>query len=388
MPRSAYNACFRIPDFPAVAIQRAENIQSDVIVIQQQSVLCCTPGAKEKGIEEGDSSQRAERLAPDALMVFRKPATELSVWEEVLQTLSMMTPHMQECRVGMVLVHAQEADDLRRAARLYSACVGIATATSTAQLASYHCAQGTSYIVEESHASSFLANCSVEMLAHYGIDEECIEKLQLFGMNTLSRVAAVQQRQLIAQFGIEGKKLAQTVGDLLAHKKRELPFYVPPEPISASLRFEKSLREPGDIVIALRHIVHQCLNELHELSDRQCCWIGLRFWTHRGPQLYTRRILKEASNRIDAIRTAAEIIARSLINGSEITEMKFELGGLIRASGVQMSFLDEKVDTASIAYSVEQRYPNTMYKAQVRNANAYLAEERVQLISYAVEALV
>ncbi len=385
MARRLHIACFHIPDFPAVALRRAERIDGDVIVVQKNSVISCTAGARKRGVEIGDSSQRAERLAPDAQIYMRKYVTELSVWEEVLQALYTITPHIMELRMGTAALHAMDAQKLRLFAEQYQACVGVASARLSAELAAYSCVPGSLHFIDDSDIQSFLRDCPVELLRFYAVEEECIEKLQLFGLNSLSAVSTLSQRHLVAQFGAEGKRLGTVVQDLLRDRRSPLPFFQPPQPISASLQFEQSVREPRELVAALRDLVAKNFQELLSVYGRQCCWIGIRMIQSHMHPLYARRILKQACDSIDSIRTAAEILLRSMMQGKECSELRFELGGLVQATALQLSFLSERIEPAVIARKVEQRYPHSMFKAEVRNASAYLAEDRYTLLPYAKE---
>ncbi len=383
MARHLHIACFHIPDFPAVAVRRAERIDGDVIVVQKLQVLSCTAGARARGVEQGDSSQRAERLAPGAHIVMRRYVVELSIWEEVLQALYTITPHMIELRMGTVLLHAMDAQKLRAFATHYQACVGIASSRRSAQLAAYSCEPGSLHFVDDADVRDFLNETPVELLRFFDIEEDCLEKLRLFGLSSLAAVATLTQRQLVAQFGKSGKQLGEVVQDLLRDRRSPLPFYQPPQPINTVLRFEEALREPGELVAALRDMVQAGVAQLHSVYGRQCCWVGVRMQVGEPYPHYARRILKQACNSIDSIRTAAEILLRGMMKGRECHELSVELGGLVHGTATQLSFVHERIEPAVIARKVEQRYPHSMFKAEVRNAAAYLAEDRFTLLPYA-----
>ncbi len=385
MARHLHIACFHIPDFPAVALARAERIDGDVIVVQKHSVISLTAGARARGVELGDSGQRAERLAPSAQILLRKYVVELSVWEEVLQALYTITPHIMELRMGTAVLYAMDAQKLRLFAAQYQACVGVASARLSAQLAAYSCEVGSLHFVDDSDVQDFLRNCPVELLRFFQIEEDILEKLQLFGLQSLSALAAITRRQLVAQFGKAGERIATVVQDLMRDRRAPLPFFQPPPLLHAHRSFELAVREPRELQAALRDMVTECQQELLSVSARQCCWIGLRFVNAKAVQRYARRILKQATSGIDAIRTAAEILLRTMMNGEECSELRFELGGLTQAQALQLSFVHERVEPAVIARKVEQRYPHSMFKAEVRNAMAYLAEDRFTLLPYAKE---
>ena len=385
MPRTIHLACFHIPDFPAVAVQRAERLTSDVVIIQKHVVYSCTRGAHALGVEIGDSSQRAERLAPGARLVLRKYTTELSVWEEVLQAVYTLTPHIVVMNAGSALLHATDAQKLRLFAAQYKARVGIASSKLTARLAAYSCESNALHFISDADAKRFLSNAPVELLQHFQIDDDCLEKLGLFGLNTLSKLSKLSERHLGAQFGKQGKRLYKLVQEIMSDKRATLPYFLPPQPIAAHRKFENNIREPREFLSVLDEMLAQAMAELRKIYGRKCCWIGLRLLPHKSQRLYSRRILKEACDSIDYIRTTAQTLLRSLMNGSECTEMTFELGGLVIATATQISFIAEKIEPRILAEKVEQRYPHTMYKAQITNAEAYLAEDRFTLLPYATE---
>ena len=70
-----------------MALQYARACVQDVIVVHRRMVIAATAGARARGVSEGDSSQRAERLAPDSHILLREHGTEQGVWEEVLHSI-------------------------------------------------------------------------------------------------------------------------------------------------------------------------------------------------------------------------------------------------------------------------------------------------------------
>ena len=234
MPHIPHIAAFHIPDFPAVALRYARGCCEDVIVVHRSMVVAATAGARAHGVSEGDSSQRAERLAPDAHILLREHGTEQGVWEEVLHSIYGTTPHMIEESAGTVLLHVQDVAMIRRMAEQFAACVGIAASRTTAQVASYFCQAGSLLFVDDDEAQKFLRQASVSCLSWWGAEEEWLEKMMLFGLRSLKSAGDISERQMVAQFGKGGRIMHQCIRDILSDERRPLPLYEPPPLLRAA----------------------------------------------------------------------------------------------------------------------------------------------------------
>ncbi|MFN9776506.1 MAG: hypothetical protein ACK54V_01450, partial [Candidatus Kapaibacterium sp.] len=95
-----------------------------------------------------------------------------------------------------------------------------------------------------------------------------------------------------------------------------------------------------------------------------------------------RRILIDGSLNDGVLQTTAQILLRKLMDGSECTALHVEMGGLSIAAPEQISFVQERVSPYRIAQTVEQRYPRTMHKVQMKNPDAYLSEQQWMLVPY------
>lgn len=410
MPHTPHIAALHIPDFPAMALQYARACVQDVIVVHRRMVIAATAGARARGVSEGDSSQRAERLAPDAHILLREHGTEKGVWEEVLHAIYATTPHMVEECTGTVLLHVQDIAMLRRVAEQFGARVGIAASRSTAQVASYFCDTGSILFVDDDESKKYVRNASVECLAWWGVEAEWLEKMILFGLHTLGLAGKLTERQMVAQFGKSGRIMHRCIRDILSDERRPLPLYEPPPVLQAIHHFHDPVREPRDLENVLHILMKELLQRLHEVCGRRCSWIAvyvqqrpgnrspkvlpnLHAETLRRESLHTqsqrtqplrteRRILKDGSLNDGVLQTTAQILLRKLMDGSECTALHVEMGGLSIAAPEQISFVQERVSPYRIAQTVEQRYPRTMHKVQMKNPDAYLSEQQWMLVPY------
>ncbi|MFM8473734.1 MAG: hypothetical protein ACKOBV_09490, partial [Candidatus Kapaibacterium sp.] len=362
--------------------QSARGCVEDVVVVHKRMVVAATKGARARGVSEGDSGQRAERLAPGAHILLREHGTELGVWEEVLHAIYATTPHMAEESSGTVLLHVRDMAMLRRLAEQFKACVGIAASRTTAQAASYFCEAGSILFVDDDEAKSFLRDASVECLTWWGAEEEWVEKMMLFGLRTLGAAAQITQRQMTAQFGKGGGIVHRCIRELLKDERHPLPLFEPPPVLRAEHRFDDPVREPRDLESVLRILMKELMGTLREVDGRRCSWIAVRMHGRSGIVRTERRILKDGTQSDGVLRTSAEILLRTLMDGSECTELQVEMGGLSIAAPEQMSFVPERVSPYSIARTVEQRYPRTMHRVQMKDPDAYLREQQWMLVPY------
>ncbi len=382
MPHTAHIAALHIPDFPAMALQYARTCVQDVIVVHRRMVIAATAGARARGVSDGDSSQRAERLAPDAHILLREHGTEQGVWEEVLHAIYATTPHMAEQSAGTVLLHVRDIAMLRRMAEQFTACVGIAASRTTAQVASYFCDPGSILFVDDDEALTFLRDASVECLHWWGAEEEWLEKMMLFGLQTLGAAGTLTERQMVAQFGKGGRMMHRNIRTLLGDERHPLPLYEPPPVLRAVHRFDDPVREPRDLENVLTIMTKELLQRLHEVCGRRCSWIAVHMHGRSDMVRTNRRILKDGTLSDGVLRTTAQILLRNLMDGSECTELQLDMGGLSIAAPEQMSFVPERVSPYSIAHTVEQRYPRTMHRVRMKNPDAYLSEQQWMLVPY------
>lgn len=289
---------------------------------------------------------------------------------------------------------------LRRVAEQFGARVGIAASRSTAQVASYFCDTGSILFVDDDESKKYVRNASVECLAWWGVEAEWLEKMILFGLHTLGLAGKLTERQMVAQFGKSGRIMHQCIRDILSDERRPLPLYEPPPLLRAVHHFEDPVREPRDLENVLHILMKELLQRLHEVCGRRCSWIAVYVQQRPGnrsqkvlPNLHAqslrteplrtqRRILKDGSLNDGVLQTTAQILLRKLMDGSECTALHVEMGGLSIAAPEQISFVQERVLPYRIAQTVEQRYPRTMHKVQMKNPDAYLSEQQWMLVPY------
>ena len=136
-------------------------------------------------------------------------------------------------------------------------------------------------------------------------DSRDIERLRLFGLDTIGKLRNLTARHLHAQFGQRGSRLYHFLHD---NDAAPLPYYVPPPSIVESERFDEPCREPGQVMQALE----QCV-------ARACAQLGKR---------YTWRVEVASLDRADAVQVSRDRILRTGINTSR--ELLVHLNALVR----------------------------------------------------------
>lgn len=287
--------CLWVPHFIARAMRQDNNIQL-LLVVEGQQVRDASPDAAVLGVQVGEKMSKALARCPNARVVPMDRVRCQTLWECVLDALSLHTPAVEDVRWGMVYLDASGMDRLygseiawcqavRQAVERIAqmpARVGVAGSRFAAWLAAKSSESGIGVVEQADRA--FLSPFPV---AELPLSEEILRRLTLLGIRTIGKFARLPATSIAEQFGPEALQAHCCAKGLdnhpLSGQRREvlevhLEFDVPEtarEPLLASMlaASQKVLARLGKGGLAVRRVALE-LQVAEGKSQKHEAYIG------------------------------------------------------------------------------------------------------------------
>lgn len=378
-------ACLYIPDFPAwtyeqvaVGYATGDRISSSPLaVIAAGHVVSANRLARRAGIVPGITASRAKSLSPELSTYLRDGDLEEAVWEETLLKVNQVTPFIENSPPPFVYFRPGNPDETRLLVRTLRAKAGIASHRTFARLASIRAATGNLLVLSDRVVQSFLRRFPVDPLEELDFEEDLIERLKLFGYDTLGAISNLSSHHLEAQFGNEGTRLFS-----ILHPDDEplMDMFELPPTIPCRLDLDNPLTEPGELHPLLHHLINLAIKKLqNQLTQRV-----MVFTQYHGSSrvVSSSRILGRATDKPHSLFRAAELLLDRLIGPEkEVESLGIQLGALRYAQPLQTTLFRERPSPYSAVKAVHRHYPGLIQKA-VLQPGALFSDEAVKLEAF------
>ena len=391
--------CLHIPDFSAWAMthrwKSSASKSVGIAVCAAGRVFSCSPSLKRRGVELGDSVERARALVPDAEFHLRDVEIEMAVWDHVLARLYSLTPRILPVSDpksvssrsrgiwesgAWALLQNPDMNGLSDLAGELDAQIGSAPARSWSMLAAAYSEPSRLTSIPPGMVMPFLRQAPVSLLQHVGFCPDLTSRFELFGLKAIAHLTSLTRRHLSAQFGNDG----ETLFDFLHPDEEEPP--VPnyePRVLSAQYDFEWPVFEPADLQPALSHLLEQLITQLQGCSARH---IALKLKGRcRELNRESSRILKDATNRPGVLANAANTLLQQTLkrksppastpSGSGVQSIAVELSGLSLLPPEQATLFRAKPTISPLVKSMDTRFPGKLLRPVHSHADPFFSEE-------------
>lgn len=368
-------ACLYIPDFPSWAVEKKEPGSSvPLAVIAAGRIISSNRIAQRQGVLAGISAERARTLAPELKIHLQDGDLEKASWEDLLTQLNEVTPFIENAPPPFVYLKPGEPTAFRNLVKQMRGKAGLASRRSFARLAAVRAASGNLLTISEQALPSFFARFPLKELIQLGFEEDLIEKLELFGYNTLKNLAGLSEHHLAAQFGPEGSRLFS-----MLHPEAGAPIklFIPPPSVEHTIELDQPLSEPGELNDVLKHLTHHAVSDLSGLLAQRVTVATLYHGSLHATA--TSRVLGTATNKAHPLLRAAELLLRRLLGpDKQIDTLKLQLGALRYAQPTQTTLFRERPSAYSAVKAVHRRHPGLICKPVVQ-AGALFPDETFKL---------
>lgn len=344
-------ACVLIPSL-ALACELAEraHLRGRAVALGDVSrtrVLDRTAEAARYGVRAGMPLRIATSLCPALVVLEERPAHHVRVAEALVDGVGAVAPLVEAAMPGVVYADLRGLDGLypRREAleqalldaapAALTACVGLAGTRFTAHVAARSAEPGTARAVGAGaeDAARFLVPFPASWLP---LPDESIERLHLFGIETMGEYAAHPVHALEAQFGPPGR-LAWLAA------RGEDPTPVRPHPFARERVIEVTSSDPPLVSreVVLRTSEQLLVRALQHPGARhrfvRC--VRLRATTEDDRLWERTQVLREPTGERDRLWQALRPLLEYAEYPGPIAELELELSGLTTESGRQPSLL-------------------------------------------------
>lgn len=364
-----------LPDFPAWAHRRESG--TAVAVVHAGRVVAATEDLRLAGLAHGESVNRARRRFPDAAIIDDDPLSTRLARERLLRELYTLTPCISEHFDDFICLELDSMQEAGRLAERLEVRSGYATDDLTASLAAVESSPGQLKVVKPGAAPGFINSRSIRLLKSFGVSDEVLYRLDLFGYGTLERLGRLTRRHWKSQFGDEGTALYDWLNRTPLTR---LPMWVPPETASATCSVEMRIREPHEWTPVADVLAERAAENL---PGRVASWITVTLDDlEEGPAWSRTSQLKEPTSRAAAIAGGMRrLLAQSSI--PSFGRMTVELGGLMDPSAEQLNLFAARRVTDALCRDILRRFPRSLLRYEEGNPHALLPEHRWRLVPLA-----
>lgn len=372
--------CLYIAEFAAWA-QRLQHPDCRAIAVYHNGrIIARSRFVRQLGMLPGDPLDRARALYPNVAFFEQDVPFEQAAWEGALQRINEVTPRLESFERGMAFFKPYNFSEACLLAGRLVAQIGLGPNKSVARFAAVRSAPGSVLQVRKQAVSRFLSRTNVSVLAAFGFEEELLSRLELFGLTTLDRVAALSRRHLHVQFGDAGLTLFR-----LLHPSSEsahVPAYVPPVVITETFPFDYAVRDRLAINSVLDAVVRHATLRLGRFSCSRIT-LGLQPADSKTDIRLAHRMLKNPTAELDIIRRAAGyLLERMLANPFEVSSLELKLAGLENPSATQAALFFERPPLRDAIDRLDQRFPGAIRRALVVRPDAPFPEDSVRFIPF------
>jgi hypothetical protein len=203
------------------------------------------------------------------------------------------------------------------------------------------------------------------------LDRHDIERLSLFGLDTVSTLRQLTRQHLQAQFGIRGRNLYHF---LHQHDDSPLPMHVPAASVVVRERYDDALREPGPIMESLE----RCARQACMLLASQYTWrVEVASLDRADKPTSTReRILRSGTNALRQLLTHLQALTRELLTGARPWwGLQVRYASLATPAAEQTLMFSPSADAENVLRILLPRYGHVMRKVVIENPWSVIPED-------------
>lgn len=343
-------ACLLIPSL-ALACELAERAHLDgrpvaLADVPRTRVVDCTPQAARYSVRPGMPLRTATSLCPALVILEERPARVVQVAEAMVEAVTAVTPLVEPAAPGMVYADLRGLDGLYPTPQalwqsLLDAApssllprLGVADTRFTAIIAARSALPGKVVHVTSSEAAGYLADRPAAWLP---LDDEAVERLRMFGIETMGAYVALGEHAAAAQFGPLGRLawLAACGRDPTPLRPRAFAQ----ERVVERVRSEPPLVSRETVRRTCEQLLIRALRHPRALRRFVRC-IRVRAITEDDRLWERTQVLREPTGDRERLWQTLQPLLEYAEYPGAIADLELELSGLTAESGRQPSLLD------------------------------------------------
>lgn len=345
--------------------------------------FACTDGQLITGVSDlllkGEIGMQISKFRskyPDLEIVhIRKDQLDLW-WSEQEENVGFHFPRLESEDEGILFAEIEDPAELEKFPEKEAVKIGLSDCRNLARLAAERSSTGYFLKLNPHKIESFLSESSVKLLIKLNFDDKIVQRLEWFGFNTLLDVYKLNQKQLRAQFGMEGVRLYQALRRENPHKR--VSWFTPTRKVIRIFEHEDEYPiNLNDFEIWLGNFSSQITEEVHPFAARI---LNLSIST-KSETSSVNRWAKIPLYTAEAISEHAILAWNQLIQliSDEVISLKLTLSGLANPNSMQ-SNLFEKPDLKAAIHLLNSRFPGVVRRSRY-TPNALFPEDEFKLVS-------
>lgn len=291
-----------------------------------------------------------------------------SYWDALVDRIHICTPLISlPCR-GRIYCGLDDIHGLRELVLSHNLQAAIARTRHDALLQSCRASCGR---IDAHDGSDDVPASVLKQIVELEIQDHDIERLTLFGLDTIGSLRSLTERHLSAQFGHRGTKLYQFLHE---YDDSPLPYYVPAPSIIVAERYDDAQQEPGPVFESLE----RCAQRACSLLGTKSTWRVEVACLNKAdqPNAVRERILRSGCQQLRQLLTHLQALTRDLLSQCrQWWGLRVRLASLSLPVAEQTALFLPAQCAHDVAREMLPRYGHVMRKVIIHNPWSIIPEE-------------
>lgn len=308
------------------------------------------------------------------LLCLLLPKAADPVFDTLLEAVHACTPLISVPVRGRIFCGLDDMPRLHEVVRTFGCHAAMAPRRNDALLRA--CAAGVPGRIDaHEHADDVPSNV-LRMIAELGMGDDDIERLRLFGLDTIGRLRTLELRHLQMQFAGRASALHRMLHEV---DSGALPMYVPPAQVLLSERFDEAVREPGVVLSAAERCTARAALQL---GARQTWRIELAVLDAAERIVDTRsRILRQGTTLLRTLWTHVQALCRELLHRDRYWHgLRVRLASLRQADAQQIDLFAPRITRRDVLEQMRPRYGGVLKQIEILDPWTLMPERHARIL--------
>ncbi len=297
-----------------------------------------------------------------------------AVFDTLLDAVHACTPLISVPVRGRIFCGRDDMRGLHEVVRTFGCRAAMAPRRSDALLRA--CASVAPGRIDAFDHADDVATTVLSMIPELGLSADDVERLRLFGLDSIGRLRTLQERHLQLQFGARAAALYRMLHET---ETTPLPMYVPAPQVIVTEHFDDTIREPGIILdTAQRCTARAAL----QLGTRQA-WrieVGVLDVAERIVQVRVR-ILRQGATLLRTLWVHVQALCRELLHADQYWRgIRLRMASLRQAEGQQMDLFGTEISRTELLEQMRPRYGGVLKQIEILDPWTLIPERHARIV--------
>jgi hypothetical protein len=297
-----------------------------------------------------------------------------AVFDTLLEAVHACTPLISVPVRGRIFCGRDDMRGLHEVVRTFGCRAAMAPRRSDALLRA--CSAAVPGRIDAFDHADDVSTTMLSMIPELGLTDDDVERLRLFGLDSIGRLRTLQHRHIQLQFGERAGRLYRLLHEA---EVAPLPMYVPAPQVIVIERFDDDVREPGIILDTAQRCTARAVLQL---GTRQTWRIELAVLDAAERIVDTRsRILRQGATLLRTLWVHVQALCRELLHADRYWRgIRLRLASLRQAEGQQMDLFGTEISRTDLLEQMRPRYGSVLKQIEILDPWTLITERHARIV--------